>query len=506
MNKTRRGIIVAVTLLMVLSTFAFVSQADSGSAFVPANVDLYWHGMEFNNYIINSTPENATLVVPQKNVYFNVSNAYYPDYKDVVFAWYLNGVKLNETSYNISINFSNMAGKNIVNVSANGANTTFIVYVIPSNIRPSLSYKVYQNSHEISLSNGKYYVKQNEPVNINASGHLKYDNINVPVFYKWYVNSTLKISQYLNYTFKNAFKNYTVYLNGTSETGNYKNISITFYVNDTTAPRTIFNIYYQNGTKTNLLPYDEYIILSGNKSYDRYFGHDLRYRWSFLYKSNGTVLPSSLYNIKSGNLTSQYLIVKFMTLSPLNISLKTTNPLNLSSYYNESYTPYVSEPYLVVQSIYIPRELAEGVTGTIYVNVTNRGSSTASSFTLEAVLDGKTYYHFYSLSIAPGAYANVSFKIKPPQAGSPLIQFKALNKNEPAGLESLGALTTRIHVKTDPYYIYIATGAVVLALFVIGIVLYEIDRRSRVELPARSDKNVNKSPTRGVTRSSKQRR
>ncbi len=507
MNKTRRGIIVAVTLLLILSTFAFVSQADNGSAFVPANVELYWHGMEFKNYVVNSTPENATLVVPQKDVYFNVSNAYYPSYNGVTFTWYLNNARLNDTSYNVSIDFSNLSGKNIVYVSADNASTTFIVYVVPSNIKPDVSYKVYQNSKEITLSNGKYYVKQNEPVNITAHGSIEYDNISIPLFYKWYVNGTSRVSDYLNYTFKDAFKNYTLYLNGTAETGNYRNLSILFYVNDTTAPHALFNIYYQNGTRTNILPYDEYIIISANNSYDRYFGHNLTYKWSFLYK-NGTKLPSDAYNIKAGNLSSSYVLIKFLTIKTINISLLVKNPINLSSYYNVSYKPYVSQPYLIVQSIYIPKALAEGVTGTIYVNVTNKGSSTASSFTLEAILNGKTYYHFYSISIAPGAYANVSFKIKPPQAGSPLIQFMAINKNEPASLESIGALTTRIHVKTDPYDIYIATGAVVLALLIIGIALYEIDKRSNkgTQMPARVDKNVNKSPTRSVTRSSKQRR
>lgn len=520
-----------VTIIMIISSMAIAADGFAGNASInnlngiqnkpdsiadtssinisDPYINLYWKGIISNDYIVNSSLNNTVFVAPYTNVSFNVSNAFYDistsiTYKDASYKWYSSGITIyNDTGYNASINFKNYKYIDEANISVNATannnydNTTFHVYLINSTLKPEIKTIVMQNSKVINETSGKYDVGQGQFTCVygyNTSLKVYNTDYNVPLILNWAVNNYTYIGTDLNYTFEKPFKNETLYLNVTAVTGNFNNKTLTFYVMDTTPPVPVLTLTNSTGV---IIKNPTVGVISNFSAYgssDLYYPHNIAYKWSILY-SNGTEMKQSIntYEIIKGNLTTQNMTLKVYTYKTMIVSLEVTNSLHISAYSNKTYTPIVTTPRLVVNSIYLPH-LADGIKSTAYFNVSNDGTVTATSYKLYLIIDGKTYSESYTTPISPSAYKNLSFVFTPGVTGKYTVTAKAISSNEPSSFVSSGEYTESVTIGMYPYLIPIIIGVVVAAIIIIGVAYFEISKRREVHprrKPANNETKIN---------------
>ncbi len=478
-------------------------------------INLYWKNMISNNYAVNTSVNNTVFVAPYTNVSFNVSSAFYDlnssiTYKDASYKWYSSGIKIyNDTGYNASVNFSKYTGKE-ANISINATasngydNTTFHVYIINPSVKPVINTTVEQYSKIVNETSGKYRVDQGQFTCVygyNSSLKVYNTDYNVPLTLNWTVNNSTYIGSNLTYTFEKPFTNVTLHLNVTGVTGsstaNTNSTKLTFYIKDTTPPVPVLTLTNATGVTVKNPTVGSPAVFSANGSYDKYYAHNVTYKWSIMY-SNGTKMNQSTntYEITKGNSSARNITLKIYTYKSVLLSLKVTNPLNVSAYLNKTYTPVVTTPRLVVNNIYIPGNLSEGIKSTIHLNVSNDGTVTANSYKLYVIIDGKTYSQSYTTPIDPSAHKNLSFTFTPGVTGKYTVTAKAFNSNEPSSFFTSSQHTASVTINRYPYEIPIIIGAVVAAIIVIGVVYFEASKRR--SLHPRQRKVATKPETKSV--------
>lgn len=493
-----------------------------------SEINLYWNHMVSSNYVVNSSLNNTVMVVPSAvPVFFNVSQAYYNpvtgqhDYQSASFKWYnTTGTtpKLIGTSHNQSIDQFNSTGVyrimlNYTSGSGVSNTTNFSVIALSSLQTPSAALNVSAagkvSLSKTSLSSGnveKMYVPQTQTVKFSSYGsRLMADSYNIPLTYTWYF---APIGSYTGYksvgqnitqafntpsmTTLNSLKGpITGYLNVTSVAGTYANVTMIITVNDTTPPSpamSLFNVTM--ATESNPVS-GQVTTFSANSSTDPYYPQSsLSYNWSVVYANGTKVTPgNSTYTVVAGSLNnSNYVKIQFNTLSSLIMSLKATNPSNVSAYYNKTLTMIVDTPRIIVDSAYLTTTPDQGSTVTAYVNVSNNGTVNAGSFSLTLYVNGKAVTTHTYTSLPVGTTKKVEFNFSSPASGSVTFVFKAYNSSEPSFFADSSAYTFTHSVNPPAYKTPLIILGVIVVIIVISVAYYRLtskgNRKGKETMPS----------------------
>ncbi len=464
------------------------------------------NGKTVNN-LLNSTQSNTVFTVPHNiPVNMNVSKAFYnpvtgtDDYKDASFKWAVNSNSVSGPS-NFTTTFHNGLNTVYVNfTSGSGApgNTTFFVYGF--NGKPTVVYNITSNGKTISNNTAtaspiSIFVNQTQTVQFSAYySMLKVDNsslagspYNVPLNYNWTFPTTVSLSANSSYIFKKpsiSVGPQTVYINVSSVSGN-TSAKFIVTVNDTTPPVAVVTLMNARGQVISQPVAGQNMTLTASSSYDPYYNstylaaHALRlnYSWKIESTSGVPMSPSSsTYTVLAGTNHSKTFNIEFETVSSVNIVLTVRNPANVSGTSNSSYAMIVNSPRIVVNSIYLPSAPQQGISSTIWINVTNAGTVMATNFTLTITVGGSqaAVKTFTYANLSAGSSTNVSLTWKPGSSGSLGITVVGSATGEPTFMQSIGEYSSTISIKTSPYTTPIIIGAVIAVIVVVGFVYYRL--------------------------------
>ena len=480
--------------------------------FMNGNIMVYYPGIETINSVLNSSSSHGIIVVPLKtnvslnmsNVLFNPINGQYQYLSPVSFSWNISGKTLTNVAkpYNITYNFANMTTniKLTGTDSSNFTNTTNItVIALPSSDMPyvNLSYTVNGKNHTLrytpsqNMIMANIHVNQNQAVNFNA----KASSLNYTYMGKKYSLQLVDNWAFPNYTTSGAVVSYkyTVpsvkagiensYLNITSSANTTTSVMIMAYVNDTTPPNAVVTL--QNGTHANISSVlaGTPMIITANYSSDQYYRFsDLKFNWTLRY-ANGTImnLTSANFTVISYNTsatswnTSNWVMVQFNMLQDVHIDLQVSNP-NVTAYSNNSYVPSYSGPQLVVSSFYFTGSFTQGSSKTVNVNVTNKGTGTATSMTIivkvgSSVVGSQTYSN---ISLTKNQTKTFTVNISFPNAGSNNVVVIANTTSQPSFIAKDGEYSTTVSVGASPYKIPLVIAAIVVIIVIIGLLYYRV--------------------------------
>lgn len=476
--------------------------AVKGPTFVDSYTSLYWSGLNSSNYILNNSRNNTVFVAPVgKQVYINISKAYFNpvtgtnDYSLTKFTWKIDGSPVStqsNKSYNISYTFTNNGTRYTILVNATspsgGTNqTTFYIYAFQgkANVQYSVNYsnKVHYtgsyNSSGVMVS-----VPQNSLILFSVyNSSAKVANYSVPLNYKWsFVNFTTAAPN-ASYTFTKPNINASAYQEAnvtvTTVTGQAVTLLFKVHVNDTTPSTPYITIFNATGKKESNPIAGQVTNFSAMNTKDPYYSFSqLKFSWQVLY-GNGSLAPvnssKAIYTIVNGSLNGSWVKIMFTTLNDMEISLKVTNPSNITSYANLTLTMVVNTPRIVVNSVYVPGGLEQGKKTTLKVNVTNDGTVTADSFYLMIKVGGAIVVNqTYTMHLAVNANANLSLNWTPSQSGTVTIQVMGSNYTEPSFFASTGSLSMSVSISPPSYVTPLIIVAVILVIVVVGSVYYKL--------------------------------
>ena len=468
-----------------------------------SQINLFWNNSTPRNYLVASNSTSAVFIAPTNTtVSFNLSNAFYNpvtntnDYsKALNYTWSLNS-KVQSQDYNHANATINLGGFGNYSVtvkytSASGGNNTTTFNVFAYNATPSAYLNVttggktlfataaVPNSQTVSVPQAKpiqfsgYYSKLSIPGT----------SYTVPLLYNWYfpgyTNTAVNVSQTFNTPYVASKTMVSGYLNVSTAVGKVASTNLLLNVTDTTAPSG--QITLQNATHATISQpvAGQVTIFSANKSTDKYYPtSNLSYNWSIVY-ANGTKVPSgnSTYQLVGNDTNLSYLGVQFNTLNSLIVSLKVTNPSNVSSYTNFTTSMVVVSPRLVVDSVYFPTTPAQGSKTLMYVNVSNNGTVDASSFYIVAIINGHVVNNQSYGPLPVGTTKQFEFNLTSTSQGNVQVQFEALNSTQPSFFAKSGSLTLTQKVSPPAYQTPLIVGGVILIIIVIGAVYYRLSSR-----------------------------
>ena len=483
-----------------------------------SDISLHWKNMVSNNYVLNSSLNNTLFAIPlNTSVSFNASGAYLNpststgsnDYLKAHFSWYsLSSTYSTNSSYNATFLFNKTGTFKIdlkVTSPQNITNTTqFNVTVV--NSLPSVQYNISLRGKSIVTGSGnKSNVSVPQSALLQFSGYksaLTENGYKVPLIYTWYLPSYSSSAMNVTYSFTTPYiKNHalqTGFLNITSVVGTYSNVSFNFYVNDTTPPSPVISLTNATGVAITQPVAGQTTYFSANTSSDAYYPESsLVYHWKIMY-TNGTVAApgSQTYKIVAGGNNTSYIGLVFNNLDGLTVSLNATNPSHVSGYSNKTYLPIVDTSRLVVEGVYFPGALSQGSRSTVYVNVSNNGTSTANNFTIYVYVNNKVVAsQFYNRSLAPGSTLNLSFNMTPGASGNIPFEFKASSSPEPSFYATLGAFTSTHSVNPPAYRTPLIIGVVIAIIVVVGIVYYKISSGGTRETKTTAIKKADQKKT-----------
>ncbi|MGP6240264.1 CARDB domain-containing protein [Cuniculiplasma sp. SKW4] len=480
--------------------------------FMNGNIMVYYSGIKTTDSVLNSSSSNGIIVVPiDKNVSINISNTLYNPINGqyqylspVNFSWNVSGKMLTNVAkpYNLTYNFTSTITNIMISGtdSSNFTNTTNLtVIALPSSYMPyvNLSYTVNGKNHTLKYTPmsgmimAHIHVNQNQVVKFNAQA----SSLNYTYMGKKYSLQLVDNWAFPNYTTSGAVVSYkyTVpsvkagiensYLNITSSANTTTSVMIMAYVNDTTPPDAVVTL--QNGTHGNISSVlaGTPMIITANYSSDQYYKFsDLKFNWTLRY-ANGTIM-----NLSSKNFTviayntsatswnaSNWVMVEFDMLSDVHIDLQVSNP-NVTAYSNNSYAPAYSGPQLVVSSFYFTGSFTQGTTKTVNVNVTNKGTGTATSLTIivkvgSSVVGSQTYSN---ISLTTNQTKTFTVNVSFPNAGSNNVVVLANTTLQPSFIEKNGEYSTTISVGASPYKIPLVIAAIVVIIVIIGLLYYRV--------------------------------
>ena len=481
-----------------------------------SDISLHWKNMVSSNYVLNSSLNNTLFAIPlNTSVSFNASGAYFNpstgsnDYQKAHFSWYSPSSTFStNTSPNATFLF-NTTGTFKIDLNATSPqgieNTTqFNVTVV--NSLPSVQYNISLRGKSIVTGSGNQTnVSVPQSALLQFSGYksaLTENGYKVPLIYTWYLPSYSSSAMNVTYSFTTPYiKNHalqTGFLNITSVVGTYSNVSFNFYVNDTTPPSPVISLTNATGVAITQPVAGQTTYFSANTSSDAYYPESsLVYHWKIMY-TNGTVAApgSQTYKIVAGGNNTSYIGLVFNNLDGLTVSLNATNPSHVSGYSNKTYLPIVDTSRLVVEGVYFPGALSQGSRSTVYVNVSNNGTSTANNFTIYVYVNNKVVAsQFYNRSLAVGSTTNVSFNMTPGASGNIPFEFEASSSPEPSFYATLGAFTSTHSVNPPAYRTPLIIGVVIAIIVVVGIVYYRISSGGTRETKTTAIKKADQKKT-----------
>ena len=478
-------------------------------AVVDSEINLFWTGITSNNYVLNTSATNTAFIAPNGvPVSLNASNAYFNpvtgtnDYQYATFTWQVVGGSM-YTGYNTTITFNAPSTKVILNAtSPSGSTNTSTFTVITSTANPSANYSVSLAGKTLSSGPGapspvSITVPQSSLVTYSAYlSSLNVRGYNVPLEYHWYMPGYASAAQNITYAFSKPYIAtgvglQTAYLNVSTVFGTYKNVTFSVNVTDTTPPVPSMKLTNAAGSSISQPTAGAPTVFSANTSTDPYYAtSQLTYSWAVKYP-NGTAVKngSSTYNVVGGSMTGSYVMLKFNTLSTMVVSLKATNPSNVSAYNNKTVNMIVDTPRIVVNSIYVKDNLTQGSQSTIYINVSNNGTVTANDFSIAILINGNPVAsQTYARNLAVGQSANVSFNYTPATSGKVTLVFQANNSSEPAFMAPLGSYTTTLTINAPAYKTPLIIGSIIAVIVIVGLVYYRLSSGKTTKKPKQQPK------------------
>ncbi|QRF75556.1 hypothetical protein Thermo_01060 [Thermoplasmatales archaeon] len=479
--------------------------------------------------LLNSTQTNTIFAVPYNvPVNVNLSRGFYNpvtgtnDYSNSVFNWAVNqkSVSFSDKS-NITTTFHKGLNTVYVNfTSGSGATGNNTFYVYGFNSTPTIVYNITSNGKTISNNTASsspisIYVNQTQTVTFSAfyskltisNSSLPGSPYSVPLSYNWTYPTTVSLAANSSYVFQKpsvAVGPQTVYINVSSVSGN-ASATFSVTVNDTTPPVAVVTIMNQKGQIISQPVAGQNITLTAASSYDPYYNSTylstnnltLNYSWKIESTSGVLMSPSSTtYKVLAGTNYSKTFNVEFETVSSVNIVLTVKNPANVSGTSNSSYAMIVNSPRIVVNSIYLPSTPQQGISSTIWVNVTNAGTVTATNFTLTITVGGTQVASktFTNANLTVGSSLNVSLTWKPGSSGTLGITVVGSASGEPSFMQSIGEYSSTISIKISPYTTPIIIGAVIAVIIVVGFVYYRLSSSRGSKSTAIRKKDDSKKP------------
>lgn len=479
--------------------------------FMNSNIMVYYPGMKTVDSVLNSSSSNGVLVVPidhnvsinMSNTLYNPVNGQYQYLSPVTFTWNVSGRILTNVAkpYNLTYNFTSTVTSIILtgtDSSSLSNITNLTVIALPSGDMPyvNLTYNVNGKNHTIKYSPGAgpmkaIHVNQNQVVKFSAQA----SSLNYTYSGKKYSLSLFDSWAFPNYTTSGAVVSYTytvpsvkagienTYLNITSSANTTTSLILMAYVNDTTPPDAVVTL--QNSTHSNISSVlgGSPMVITANYSSDQYYSFsDLKFNWTFRY-ANGTImnLTSSNFTVIAYNTSaaswnaSSWVMVQFNILSDVHVDLQVSNP-NVTAYSNNSYVPSYSGPQLVVSSFYFTGSFTQGTTKTAQVNVTNKGTGTATSVQIvvmvgSSIIGSQT---FTNISLSKNQTKSFNVSVSFPNAGSQNVVVIANTTSQPSFIAKDGQYSTSISVGASPYKIPLVIAAIVVIILIIGLLYYRV--------------------------------
>ncbi|MHB1493481.1 MAG: CARDB domain-containing protein [Thermoplasmataceae archaeon] len=516
--------------------------------FINSQMSLSWKNMVSQSYTLNSTEKNTIFVAPANvNVTVNLSNAFYNpvnqkyDYNspNTSFIW---NVSENATAYkdyttkSVTINLAPGSHTVFLNGTSSSGfynTTSFIIYAVNSSVhQPVVNFtysylnsngiKVHKEVNRTSLtSNLTYYfsVPQSTQISFtsdNSSLNLMINgsNYKVPLVVNWsFTNSYKTQGTSASYAFSkptipvNGYSNrQNVSINVTSVALSTLNITLKVFVNDTTPPTPQITIMNSAAKNITAPVASNVTILSANYSTDQYYGavtnaslsSEWKYNWTFMnINSTADKQSSSTYEIVGGNASGSWIAVKFLNLSRVIVSLKLTNPSNISAYNNHTVNIIVKSPRLVVQNIYFTGSFQAGISKTIYVKIENIGTQTANNFTVYLFASGSMVANqaFTNKNLSVNSTVNVSITWTPSTAGTVSLVVNVSALNQPGFVSNLGEYSTDVNVASSPYNVPIIIGSVIAIIVVVGLIYYRVTAGKFPISKKKGDKTTSITPT-----------
>ncbi len=469
-----------------------------------SQINLYWKGTSPQNYLVTSNGTSAVFIVPTNTpVAFNLSKAFYNpvtntnDYnKALNYTWKLNGTAVpnDYNEYNATITFGGFANYSVAvtYTSASGVTNTTNFNVFAYDAAPAAYLNVTSSGKTIFATaavSGTQTLTVPQSKVVQFSGYystlmIPGTTYKVPLLYSWYfpgyTNNAVNVTQTFNTPYIANKAMVLGYLNVSTSAGSVASTQLSIKVNDTTAPSA--QVTVQNVTHATIAQpiAGQVTIFSANKSTDKYYAtSDLSYNWSIVYANGTKVLAgNSTYQLMGNNTNQSYLMVQFNTLNSLIVSLKVTNPSNVSSYSNFTTSMVVVSPRLVVLNSYFPTTPSQGAKTVVYLNISNNGTVNANSFYIVAIVNGKIVNNQSYGPLPVGTTKQFEFNFTSPSQGNVQVQFEAINSTQPAFFAKGGSLTITQKVSPPGYQTPLIVGGVIAIIIVIGVVYYRLSSRT----------------------------
>lgn len=500
--------------------------------FVISKITEYYKGIMTSNTVLNSSARNPIIIAPYNyNFSLNVSNAFYNpvtgqfeyNLPGDMFSWNVSGTIYK--GYNVTLNLTKSTVVTVTGRSASGYynSSSIYIYVLSRSYTPfiNMSYSVngkekYLNSTVTSTGKAQIYVMQNQAVTFDATASslnvtVKGVKYSISLYFLWQFQTFSTSGGTATYSFTTPSfvnDNQSFYLNVSSAGNTKTSLKVSVIVNDTTLPVPMQTLMY-NGKNTSSITVGSPDIITANYTSDRYYPvSKLTFNWSFQY-TNGTALPSGSYSIISYNLSdinytkSNWVMVTFFTLNPVTVSLKVTDPSNLSAYSNVTYKYSYNGPQLKISALYFTGSVSQGVSSSLHVNVTNVGNTTATGISI-LIFDGSSLLvndTFASATLTKNQTKTFNISVNMPNSGSQVIKAEAFTSNQPLYIQSQNSLSKTISVGINPYRIPIVIAVIVIIIIVIALVYY---RYSTGRFPLLSKKQTQQSQNMPVQQQRKQ--
>lgn len=295
---------------------------------------------------------------------------------------------------------------------------------------------------------------------------------------------TTEDEQNVSYSW-DAAGEYTLTLNLTDSVGQWKNTTITVRVNDTEEPSVSFLV--KNATWGTSLVEKKVLVFDANATKDNLDNKTVLYYSWYFNDNNGTASwmnGTGLWNVTH----------VFQKAGSYAVRLNVTDTEGNWNGYTKTVTVVSGpRPNLIIDDVtFDPEEFSEGVTGSIIVNMTNRGSAAATDVVLKfyiehadgteellgtwtVVLNGTTGSQVTSIGIGGTAVAEFPYKFSSP--GTYTVRVNVTCDDQLVVDEDVGEVT----VKEAGWKKLALWGGVAAVIILVPLLLYLRGRWSKRE-------------------------
>ncbi len=479
----------------------------------PHNFVFGWENMPENNFIVNQSSDNYTIVVPAgKDVWFNASSMVFDvvrglvDEENTTYTWLVDGNQQFSGMgvYNVTLSFA--TGKHVLQIKAMdvGENTNVTnVTVLADSYFPTVNINMKfptgeelgtimvndafnQIDYNITGSTGAVNIVNYTaiiPVELvlNESQEVVYDAsstvdtyngtavVDLPVTAEWNFSGELTTGLNKTYAFDVPSRagNFWINVTFTDAVNNSVTIKLKVVVKDITPPVPKVNITVA-GEETHEVKEGENITFDATSSYDPDNGTIVSYNWTIM-DSDYNVLneTSDLFEFVNGTFTSANITLKFNRYGTYYVILNVTDADGNYKELNNTIVVTPVRPDLAVSDVEIQGDRVEDKEISFVVNVTNNGNANASVYYIIILVDGKEVenYTFYNLTAGGYAVNTVKHVFKDPNNYT--VTIKVYTPDEPSTYLSDNEKEMTVKIEQAPW----KTPAMVLGVIAVIILL-----------------------------------